>query len=304
MSDGFEHQLRADAERVEAYLAGIVADDQRGRGSVPERLSDAMRLAVLGGGKRFRPFLVMESAALFGVARDAALPAAAALELLHCYSLVHDDLPSMDNDTLRRGQPTVWSAYDEWTAILAGDALLTLAFEIMLDPTCHGDAGTRAELTRELAVASGRAGMVGGQCLDLQSDKLGDPAEPDIDYIRKMQSMKTGALLRFASEAGAILGQAAPGEREALRTFGDRIGFSFQIADDLLDIEGTPDSVGKQTGKDADAGKATLVSLMGVDRARAVLQETERQACDALELFGDRAGTLRDAARFVTTRNR
>ena len=300
MSEQFEDRLKSAAERVDGVLADIVAAGP----SVPPRLGDAMRLAVLGGGKRFRPFLVIESAALFGVARTAALPAAAALELLHCYSLVHDDLPAMDNDALRRGQPTVWAAFDEWTAILAGDALLTLAFETVLDPGCHPDAAVRAELGAALAVAAGRVGMVGGQCLDLQSDKLGDPAQPDLGYIRTMQGMKTGALLQFACEAGAILAASGPHDRAVLREFGALIGFAFQISDDLLDIEGTAAEVGKQTGKDAAAGKATLVELMGIDEARAVLRETERQALDKLQPFGDRADVLRAAAGFVTTRNR
>ncbi len=267
-----------------------------------ERLTAAMRHAVLGGGKRFRPFLVIESAALFGLSMEAALDTAASLECLHCYSLVHDDLPAMDNDDMRRGQPTVHRAFDDWTAILAGDGLLTLAFEILARPTTHVSSAVRAELVLALARAAGPAGMVGGQALDLQSDKLREPKVVTIEHIQRLQAMKTGALITYAVEAGAILGQASPSERASLKTYGDHLGFAFQIADDLLDAEGDAATVGKAVGKDTAAGKATLVSLMGLKAARAKLAETEAAAIRALAGFGARAEMLVAAAKFVSER--
>jgi farnesyl diphosphate synthase len=299
----FEGRLAEIASAVERRLGDILID-RAVPPSVPERMTAAMRHAVLGGGKRVRPFLVIESAALFGVPQEQALNTAAALECVHCYSLVHDDLPAMDNDLLRRGQPTVWQAFDEWTAILAGDGLLTLAFEILARPETHPSAEIRMALVAELARASGPAGMVGGQCIDLEADKLGRPACPTLSHIRRLQAMKTGALIRFGGDAGAILGQATPEQRAALRSYGDYLGFAFQIADDLLDASGDAATVGKATGKDAEAGKATLVSLMGLDAARAKLTETEAAAIAALAPFGKVADTLRDAARFVASRKK
>jgi farnesyl diphosphate synthase len=259
-----------------------------------------MRHGALGGGKRLRPFLTVECAGLFGVSPEAALETAAALECVHCYSLVHDDLPAMDDDDLRRGKPTVHKAFDEWTAILTGDALLTLAFELLAAPAAHVEAGVRIELIAGLASASGTAGMAGGQCLDLEADKLGLPARPDLAHIERLQAMKTGALIGYACEAGAILGRADVSRRRALAQFGARLGAAFQIADDLLDVEGEADVVGKATGK--DAGKATLVSLLGVSAARERLGLLEAQAIDLLEPFGSAADTLREAARFVARR--
>jgi farnesyl diphosphate synthase len=301
----FAQSLNAAACLTEATLDGILANKSIS-GEAPEpqagRLIAAMRHAVLGGGKRVRPLLVIESAALFGLAPQNAAHTAAALELVHCYSLAHDDLPAMDNDELRRGQPTVWKAYDEWTAILAGDGLLTLAFEVLARAETHPDPAVRVALVSALAHASGAAGMVGGQALDLMADKRGDPASPTIDHIRRLQAMKTGALLVFACEAGAILGRATDGERRALADFGTALGFAFQIADDLLDAEGDAATVGKAVAKDAAANKATLVSLMGIQKARAMLVETEAAANDALNIFGSRADILREAARFVVNR--
>ncbi|MGI9525167.1 MAG: polyprenyl synthetase family protein [Hyphomicrobiaceae bacterium] len=299
MTQVFEQSLARVASMVEAYLEHEFASTDQ----TPARLGAAMRHASLGGGKRLRPFLVTASAELFGIEASSAIPAAAALECVHCYSLVHDDLPAMDNDQLRRGRPTVWSAFDDWTAILAGDAILTLAFEIISRPETHPDPSVRSALALELARASGRAGMVGGQCLDLQSDKLGMPTHPDISYIRRMQGMKTGALLRFACVAGAILGNADDWAREALGRFGDHLGYAFQISDDLLDVEGSSKTIGKATGKDAVAGKATLAGLLGVDDARAALRQTTLDAVAALSPFNDRAKLLRDTARFVETRS-
>jgi farnesyl diphosphate synthase len=281
---------------VEKTLAGEAPEPQAGR------LIAAMRHAVLGGGKRVRPLLVIESAALFGVPAEQAAATGAALELVHCYSLAHDDLPAMDNDTLRRGRPTVWKAFDEWTAILAGDALLTLAFDVLARETTHTDPAVRIALVQAMARASGAAGMVGGQALDLMADKLGDPPAPTADHIRHLQAMKTGALLVYACEAGAILGAAPQAERQALVEFGTALGLAFQIADDLLDAEGDAATVGKAVAKDAAAGKATLVSLMGIPAARQMLADTEARANAALAPFGARADILHAAARFVVSR--
>jgi farnesyl diphosphate synthase len=239
---------------------------------------------------------------LFGLPPEAALPAAAAVECVHCYSLIHDDLPAMDNDDLRRGQPTVHKAFDEWTAILAGDALLTLAFEVLSAPAAHPDAGVRAELIAGLAKASGAAGMVGGQCLDLEVDKLGQPARLDIAHVQRLQAMKTGALLRFSCEAGAILGRAGGEHRQALARYGTAIGLAFQIADDLLDLEGDAAAVGKAVGK--DAGKATLHAGSGAAAARARLTELKAEAATALEPFGPAAAVLHEAATFVVRRDK
>jgi farnesyl diphosphate synthase len=296
-SSSFDARLAAAQQAVETSLATWLAK----AGDGPERFEASLAHAVLGGGKRFRPFLVLETAALFGSHAGAALDTATALECVHCYSLVHDDLPAMDNDTLRRGRPTVWTAYDEWTAILAGDALLTLAFEILgslpgIDPTAQ------VRLIRELARASGPAGMVGGQAFDLTADKRGEPASPDLAHVRRLQAMKTGALIRYACIAGPILAGRPELEVSALASYGDHLGFAFQIADDLLDATGDAATVGKAVGKDASAGKATLVSLMGINAARAKLSEVEAAAITALAPFGAKADILRDAARFVSRR--
>ena len=208
----FGERLAADATLVEDFLTTEFAKQS----DVPMRLRDAIRYAVLGGGKRFRPFLVMECAGLFGIDREAALPAAASLECLHCYSLVHDDLPAMDNDRLRRGRPAVWVEFDDWTAVLVGDALLTFAFELISRSDLIADAEIRAALVGALAKAAGPAGMVGGQALDLESDKLGEPPRPDVAHIRRMQSLKTGALLKYACESGGLLGSAASEQLAAL----------------------------------------------------------------------------------------
>jgi farnesyl diphosphate synthase len=221
---------------------------------------------------------------------------------VHCYSLVHDDLPAMDDDDLRRGQPTVHKVYDEWTAILAGDALLTLAFEILARPATHSDAAVRAELVLALARAAGARGMVEGQMLDLQADKRGEPAQLTLAHICELQSLKTGALIACACEAGAILAQAKAEERAALRRYGEQLGLAFQIADDLLDAEGDVETLGKATGKDHAAGKATLVSLLGPEAARSKLAEAEQRAIEALSHFGDKAAVLIEAAHFAASR--
>lgn len=283
-------------------LAGSFAEQYEADSVAPLRLFEAIRHATLGGGKRFRPFLVIESAALFGLSADKALDTAVALECVHSYSLVHDDLPAMDNDRMRRGLPTVWAKYDEWTAILAGDALLTLAFEILSGADTHPDPGTRLALITGLARAAGVAGMVGGQALDLAAERLGGGTGFTAERIRHMQSLKTGALIRFACEAGGLLGGAATKEQSALSDFGRNIGFAFQIADDLLDAEGDAVTVGKAVAKDAAMGKATYVSLLGLDAARSELRRAEQAAIDALAIFGGRAEPLIEAARFVANR--
>ena len=257
-----------------------------------------MRHGVLNGGKRLRPFLVLESAAIFDADEDAALRVAAALECVHCYSLIHDDLPAMDNDDMRRGQPTVHRAFDEATAILAGDSLLTLAFDIIADEATVLDAERRAALVLALARASGIGGMAGGQALDLDAQR----SHPEESGIIELQAMKTGALIRFACEAGAIAAGASSVDRERLGEFGSAIGLAFQLADDLLDVTADAASVGKATGKDEAAGKSTLVSLHGVDWARRQLAGLVAQAQDLLDVYGERAAMLKAAARFVAER--
>ena len=268
----------------------------------PARLLDAMRYASLGGGKRLRPFLVVETASLFETPRRQALMVAAALECVHCYSLVHDDLPAMDNDALRRGRPTVHKAFDEATAILVGDSLLTFAFDILSRPQTHQDPALRVKLVSALARAAGIGGMAGGQMLDLAAE--GRYARPDLDFddVRNLQAMKTGALLQFACLSGAILGGADRKELSALERYGAAVGEAFQIADDLLDIEGDAAMLGKATGKDTAAHKATFVSLLGVDGARQRLNTLVRKAEKAISLFGKDAGVLKVAANFIANR--
>ncbi|MBI3435066.1 MAG: polyprenyl synthetase family protein [Proteobacteria bacterium] len=271
----------------------------------PKRLIEAMRYASLAGGKRLRPFLVIESGRMFKVPRRRALLVGAALECIHCYSLVHDDLPAMDNDDLRRGRPTSHRAFDEATAILVGDGLLTLAFDILARPAAHPDAQMRIDLVMALARAAGIGGMVGGQMLDLAAEGRFETRRPqplDELGVSRLQAMKTGALLRFACTAGAILGGADASARRAVDRFGAALGEAFQIADDLLDVEGDPSMVGKQTGKDAAANKATFVSLLGRDEARKRLHSLVARAQAALSRFGPAAATLREAARFVAER--
>ena len=303
----FQDRLNQVAKDTEALLDRLLgpalAGGEIGR---PARLLDSMRYASLGAGKRFRPFLVVECASLLGVDRNQALMAGAALECVHCYSLVHDDLPAMDNDDLRRGQPTVHKAFDDATAILAGDGLLTLAFDIAARAETHPDPTVRVELVQALARASGLGGMVGGQMLDLAAEgrfdggtvqRLGEKE------ILTLQAMKTGALLKFACSAGGILGKATAAQRDALDRYGAAVGQAFQIADDLLDVEGDPALVGKQTGKDAEAGKATIVGILGVDGAKARLRTIVSDAETALKPFGKSADVLIAGAKFVADRN-
>jgi farnesyl diphosphate synthase len=262
------------------------------------RVYDAMRYAALAPGKRLRPFLVLASARLFGVALRCALQVAAAVEMVHAYSLVHDDLPAMDNSDLRRGRPTCHKQYDEATAVLAGDGLLTAAFETLAHPDTHGDPAVRCELVAALAAAAGAAGMVGGQMIDL----LAEHQNLDIGAITRLQRMKTGAIIAYSCEAGAILAKAPAEVRIALRGYAHDLGLAFQIADDLLDVEGSAAETGKPVGADAAAGKATFVSILGVERARAQAELLARQAVAHLDLFERRAELLREAARFVIAR--
>jgi len=291
----FEAALTETAQLTDALLDKLIAVPT----GLEARVFEAMRYASLAPGKRLRPFLVLASAQLFSVVRRSALQAAAAVELVHSYSLVHDDLPAMDNSDLRRGRPTCHKAFDEATAVLAGDALLTLAFEVLADPDTHGDPGVRCELVSALAQAAGAAGMVGGQMIDLIAEH-----RPDLDMgaITRLQRLKTGALIAFSCEAGAILGKS-PGEpRSALRGYAHDLGLAFQIADDLLDVVGSAGETGKPVGQDAAAGKATFVSILGVERARAQAELLVGQAIRHLELFGEKADLLRQAARFVINR--
>jgi farnesyl diphosphate synthase len=301
----FQERLAQVARDIEALLDRLLEPSpEPGERVRPERLLSAMRYATLGGGKRLRPFFVVESAALFGVAPENALMTGAALECVHCYSLVHDDLPSMDDDALRRGRPTAHKAFDEATAVLAGDGLVTFAFDTLSRPETHPDALVRLQLVSALARAAGLGGMVGGQMLDLAAEGRFDAAGPRLgeQEVRTLQAMKTGALLRFACGAGAILGKADQSQWTALDQYGSAIGEAFQIADDLLDTEGDPAIVGKATGKDAAAHKATLVGVLGPTAARRRLAALVADAETTLQPFGRKAEILKAAARFVASR--
>ena len=296
-------QVAADTESLLDRLLGAAPiEGERAR---PQRVIDAMRYVGLGGGKRLRPFLVVETAALFKAPRTQALLAGAALECVHCYSLAHDDLPAMDNDDLRRGRPTAHKKFDEATAILAGDGLLTFAFDILSRPETHPNAAVRIALVMALARAAGLGGMVGGQMLDLAAEGRFDAGKVQrlgVDEIRLLQSMKTGALLRFGCIAGAILGEATAAQRDALDRYGSALGEAFQIADDLLDVEGDAATVGKATGKDAAVNKGTFVSVLGLDQAKARLGKLVAEAEAALAPFGRDGDVLKTAARFVAER--
>ncbi len=295
----FAQRLARSAQLVNDRLDSILtASPGPGEIQRPFRLVAAMRHGVLNGGKRLRPFLVLESAALFEASRKSALQLACALECLHCYSLIHDDLPAMDDDDLRRGKPTVHKAFDEATAILAGDALLTLAFELVTDRHCHDEPSIRSDLANLLARAAGQGGMIGGQMLDLAAEN----ASPTDQEIRTMQAMKTGALFRYACLAGAMLGGAAAEDQAAMVRYGETIGLAFQLADDLLDVTADEESLGKAVGKDSGRGKATMVALHGVETAQDMLEEAVRAANQALNGFGVQADPLRQAARFIVDR--
>ena len=299
----FAKRLGEVADKVEKTLeAWLGAERREGETARPDRLLQAMRHGALGGGKRLRPFLTVETARALGANGGPPLRAGCAIECVHAYSLIHDDLPAMDDDDLRRGRPTVHKAFDEATAILAGDALLTLAFEAMADPATHADGAVRAELCLGLARASGLGGMVGGQMLDIASETAERPF--GADQVRVLQAMKTGALLRFAVEAGAIVAGASPAQRAALVRYGEAVGAAFQAADDILDAESTAEALGKRAGKDAERNKATIVSSYGLAGAKRLRDEFVGNALAALDEtgLGKSAEGLREAARFTAAR--
>lgn len=287
----FAEILSRDAEAIGVFLDAVLAKE------ADNPLRDALRYAVAGG-KRLRGFLVMEGARMHGLEGRTALPAAAAIEAIHAYSLVHDDLPCMDDDDLRRGRPTVHRKWDEGTAVLVGDALQSLGFELLLDETCHPDPAIRADLALTLARASGWRGMVMGQAMDMAAESATE--QLSLDQITVLQAGKTGALIVWSAQAGARLAGAPTGP---LASYAEALGLAFQIADDILDIEGEEQSVGKAVGKDAVKGKATFVSCLGVDGAKRRADELVTEACDALSSYGEKAETLKQAARFVISRD-
>jgi len=284
--------IAADIDRAFEALLPVPADGR-------SRLYEAMRYAAIGGGKRMRPLLVLAGCALFNVDRERALRAGLAVECIHVYSLIHDDLPCMDDDDLRRGKPTLHRAFDECTAILAGDSLHALAFEILADEATHEDPFVRAELVVELARASGPAGMAGGQMIDL----MAGTSDLDLAAVTRLQQLKTGALIGWCLEAAAIMGRAPPEGRTALRGYARDVGLAFQIADDLLDHEGNEERAGKRVGKDAAAGKGTFVSLLGPERTRRQAEALVEQAIDHLRPYGEEADLLRAVARFAVARD-
>jgi farnesyl diphosphate synthase len=284
---------------VESELTSLLPPEE----GAEARLATAMRYATLGGGKRLRAFLVMQGAELFAVSETCAARVAASIEMLHAYSLVHDDLPAMDDDDLRRGKPSTHKAFDEATAILAGDALQARAFEVLAEPDTHSDPQARCELVAALGAAAGARGMAGGQMIDMLAPKLMEGGKTlDAPAVTRLQSLKTGRLIQFSAEAGAILGRAPSAQRHLLAGYGRDLGAAFQIADDLLDAEGSTEETGKRTGKDQVAGKATMVAVLGVARARQQADMLARQAADHLDGFGDRAALLRALAAFVVAR--
>ena len=292
---------------LKAALADIANDIDRSFDlllPVPDdgraRLYEAMRHAAIGGGKRLRPLLVTAAASLFNVRRESALRVGLAIECIHVYSLIHDDMPCMDDDDMRRGKPTVHKAFDEATAVLAGDSLHALAFELLADEETHTDPFVRSELIAELARASGPSGMAGGQMMDLAASD----SEFDLHSVTRLQQLKTGALITFCLEAGAILGRVPPEGRHGLRGYARDVGLAFQIADDVIDAEGDAEVAGKAVNKDADAGKATFLSLLGIDRAKAQMHMLVEQAIAHLHGFGEEADLLRAIARYTVERDR
>ncbi|MDA0239325.1 MAG: polyprenyl synthetase family protein [Proteobacteria bacterium] len=293
-SRDFESALSETASATETALERLIPQVDG-----PEsRVVDAMRYSALGGGKRVRPFLIICGAEIFDVPTEQAERVAAAAEMIHTYSLIHDDLPAMDDDDLRRGQPSCHKKFDEATAILAGDGLLTLAFEVLGESETHPLPAVRCELTVALAKAIGAQGMVGGQMLDLVAENQ----DLDMPTVTRLQRLKTGALIEFCCQAGAILGQADEKSRHHLHTYSHDLGLAFQIVDDLLDVEGSTEEIGKTAGKDADAGKATFVSLLGAERAREQAGILADQAAKHLEIFGNKANLLQKLAKFVVER--
>ncbi|MGC6512814.1 MAG: polyprenyl synthetase family protein [Parvibaculales bacterium] len=293
------HHMNEQAAQAAARVDKLLHDLLTVPESVEGRVIEAMRYSVLGGGKRFRAFLCCASANLFDVDPTHAARAAAAIECVHSYSLIHDDLPCMDDDDMRRGKPSLHCAYDEATAVLAGDALLTLAFEILVDEQTHPRKAVRLDLIAGLTKAAGAQGMVGGQVFDMLSPEL----ELDAGALTHLQQMKTGALIRFSVDAGAVLGGAGAEQRQALISYANDIGLAFQIADDLLDVRQTSEELGKTAGKDEASGKVTFVSLLGEERANAQAEVLVEQAVAHLSPFGAVAEPLREAAKFVIQRN-
>ncbi len=298
-SEALRVSLKERAAAIEEMLSRLIPVSDG-----PEaRLINAMRYATLGGGKRLRGYLVAEVAALFAShsgssSEEGAYRAAASVEMLHAYSLVHDDLPAMDDDDLRRGQPSTHRKFDEATAILAGDALQTRAFEVLAEAETHPDPAVRLDLVRALAQASGAAGMVGGQMIDME----GEGRTLSLDEVRHLHALKTGCLIRYSAEAGAVLGQATPEQRERIVIYGRDIGAAFQIADDVLDATASAEELGKTAGKDLAAEKSTFVALLGIEGAQREAEALIQRACGALDIFGDRAERLRDLARYVVER--
>lgn len=297
----FVERLEGHAAAVQMLLGTLLSDEARpDEAARPANLLAAMRHGVLNGGKRMRPALVVESAALFGGDADAALRVAAALECVHCYSLIHDDLPAMDDDDIRRGQPTVHRKFDEATAILAGDSLLTYAFDILAAPETRLPDSTKIALTLALARASGIGGMAGGQALDLEAEKR----ELDEADITRLQAMKTGALIRFACEAGALAAGAVEEDRHRMIRFGEIVGLAFQLRDDLLDLTADSATLGKAAGKDAARGKKTLPSIQGIQWTQHRLVGLIEEATTLLTPYGDKAEMLMALANYVATRNK
>ena len=286
--------LAETADTVESALEYLLPPPE----GAEARLAEAMRYATLGGGKRLRAFLVMQAASLFSVSQTCAARVAASIEMLHAYSLVHDDLPAMDDDDLRRGKPSTHKQFDEATAILAGDALQCRAFEVLAEPDTHSDPQARCELVSALGAAAGSRGMAGGQMIDMVTEGL----MLDGPAVTRLQALKTGRLIQFSCEAGAILGRASIHQRHLLAAYGRDLGAAFQIADDLLDVEGDSAEIGKTAGKDAAAGKATMVAVLGVEMARAHADALAKQAADHLDGFGEKAALLRDLAAYVVQR--
>jgi farnesyl diphosphate synthase len=290
----FESRLAEIADAVSRALDALIP-----RSEGPEaRLFEAMRYAALGGGKRLRPFLLIETGRLLGAEERGLVRLGAAIECVHAYSLVHDDLPCMDDDDLRRGRPTVHKAYDEATAVLAGDALLTLAFEIAADPETHADPAVLALLVRRLAKASGGEGMVGGQMIDIETEGR----EADLEVVARLQRLKTGALIAFSVEGGAVLAGASEEALGALQGYAQDLGLAYQIVDDLLDCEGTQEDLGKAVRKDAARGKASFVEVLGLEGARVEARRLAAQAKARLDLFGPRADILKTAVDYVLER--
>lgn len=288
-------QMRQIGEDVTGVLDRLIPPVDGPRG----RVVDAMRYSALSGGKRLRPFLVLATADLFDVPRERALRAGAALEMIHCYSLIHDDLPAMDDADLRRGRPSVHKQYDEATAILAGDGLLTQAFEVLADPETHPDAQVRINLVKELAIASGTAGMVGGQMIDLSDERDG----LDLEGISNLQNLKTGALIAYGCQAGCLLAERSEDERKVFFNYTADLGLAFQIQDDVLDVTGTEQELGKPAGQDEDMDKATFVRILGLEGAQKKARDLSERACSFLDAYDERADALREIARFIVTRS-